>query len=128
MELGLVVMPLLPSPQGELVEEPVEFECRDGQRLRLPPALALAIRRWLEHASTVAPAAVEPLPVPPRMSKRERDVLAGLVDGQSYKQIAYELDISMDTVRTYIRRLYRKLGVHSAVEAVTLAHRTGLAR
>lgn len=60
------------------------------------------------------------------LSAREREVLRGLVDGRSYKQIAADLEISIDTVRGHIRRLYRKLQVHSVAEAVTRALREHL--
>lgn len=59
------------------------------------------------------------------LSPREKDVLEGLVAGQSYKQIADQLGLSLETVRGYIRTLYRKLRVHSATEAVHTAHRRG---
>lgn len=60
------------------------------------------------------------------LSGRERDVLKRLVEGMSYKQIAADLDISENTVRTYIRRLYRKLQVQSVAEAVSRAIRERL--
>ena len=37
---------------------------------------------------------------------------------QSYKQIADQLEISIDTIRTYLRRVYEKLHVQSRTEAV----------
>jgi DNA-binding NarL/FixJ family response regulator len=61
-----------------------------------------------------------------KLSPREEDVLTLLVDGRSYKQIAGDLDLSMDTVRSYIRGLYRKLQVQNAAAAVTRALREGL--
>lgn len=45
-------------------------------------------------------------------------VLERLAKGLTYKQIADELDISIDTIRTYIRRVYEKLHVQSRTEAV----------
>ena len=60
------------------------------------------------------------------LSERERDVLRALVRGLAYKQVAAELALSIDTVRTYIRRIYMKLQVHSATEAVARAVREGL--
>jgi len=61
------------------------------------------------------------------LSEREQDVLQQLVRGLSYKQVAGELSLSIDTVRTYIRRIYRKLQVHNVSEAVARAIREGLA-
>lgn len=52
------------------------------------------------------------------LSAREREVLDFLAQGHTYKRISYELGISMDTTRTYIRRIYEKLHVHSRTEAV----------
>ena len=70
---------------------------------------------------------VEPKKKPDlHLSAREHQVLSCLVDGMSYKQVAYELEISIDTVRTHIRRLYGKLRVHSVAEAVSRAIREGL--
>jgi DNA-binding NarL/FixJ family response regulator len=69
-----------------------------------------------------------PKKAPPgfELSERERSVLAALVRGLAYKQAAAELDVSIDTVRTYIRRIYTKLQVHSATEAVARALRENL--
>ena len=50
--------------------------------------------------------------------KREEAFLKFLAKGLNYKQIADELDISIATVRTYLRRIYEKLHVQSRTEAV----------
>lgn len=63
----------------------------------------------------------------PQLTERERDVLRALVRGLAYKQVADELGLSIDTVRTHIRGIYRKLQVHSVAEAVGRAIREGLA-
>ena len=55
------------------------------------------------------------------LTKREREVLTGLVDGNSYKAIANVLDISIDTVKFHFRNIYKKLHVHSQSEAVAKA-------
>ena len=60
------------------------------------------------------PPARPPLPLSPR----EQAVLEGLARGLTYKQIADQLQISIDTIRTYIRRIYEKLHVQSRTEAV----------
>jgi DNA-binding NarL/FixJ family response regulator len=52
------------------------------------------------------------------LSDRERAVLDGLAEGLAYKQIADQLQISIHTVRNYIRRIYEKLHVRSRTEAV----------
>lgn len=72
------------------------------------------------------PEPVVRLPGGPPLSQREREVLRGLVDGLAYKQVADQLGLSIDTVRTHVRGLYRKLQVHSVAEAVVRALREGL--
>ena len=52
------------------------------------------------------------------LSPRERSVLDRLAYGLAYKQIADELEVSIHTVRNYIRRIYEKLHVHTRTEAV----------
>ena len=52
------------------------------------------------------------------LSDRERAVLVALSEGQQYKEIAASLDISINTVRSYIRSIYDKLHVNSRLDAV----------
>jgi len=61
-----------------------------------------------------------------QLTKREKEVLSGLVDGCSYKAIADSLNISLDTVRFHFRNIYKKLHVHSQSEAVVKAIKEGL--
>ena len=51
------------------------------------------------------------------MSERERELVSMLARGKQYKEIADHLNISVDTVRSHIRRIYKKLHVHSRTEA-----------
>lgn len=55
------------------------------------------------------------------LTRREKDILQSLSKGNSFKLIAADLSISIDTVRTHIKRIYEKLQVHSQVEAVSKA-------
>jgi DNA-binding NarL/FixJ family response regulator len=61
-----------------------------------------------------------------QLTPREKDILNSLSQGNSYKMIATEFDISLDTVRTHIKRIYDKLQVHSQTEAVSKAIKEGL--
>lgn len=56
-----------------------------------------------------------------KLTQREQQVLQLLVNGYSYKMIASELKITLETVRTYIKRMYEKLRVHSVTEAISKA-------
>lgn len=53
-----------------------------------------------------------------KLTPKEKEVLASLSKGNSFKLIAAEYDISIDTVRTHIKKIYEKLQVHSQTEAV----------
>lgn len=55
------------------------------------------------------------------LTEREVEVLDLLTKGFTYRMAAYELGISTETVRTYIKRIYQKLHVHSNTEAVAVA-------
>jgi DNA-binding NarL/FixJ family response regulator len=52
------------------------------------------------------------------LSPREQSVLESMAKGLTYKQTADHLEISIDTVRTHVRRIYEKLHVKSNTEAV----------
>ncbi|MGA2245651.1 MAG: response regulator transcription factor [Verrucomicrobiota bacterium] len=56
------------------------------------------------------------------LSGREQEVLALLAKGYLVKEIADQLGLGFDTVRTYIRRIYEKLHVHSRAQAVAKYH------
>lgn len=61
-----------------------------------------------------------------RLSEREKQVLQLLVNGYSYKMIASEMYISIDTVRSHIKKIYEKLHVNSKSEAVAKAFKDRL--
>jgi DNA-binding NarL/FixJ family response regulator len=56
-----------------------------------------------------------------KLTPREKDVLACIVKGLSYKMIAAELNISYETVRSHVKKIYEKLHVASLTEAVAKA-------
>jgi DNA-binding NarL/FixJ family response regulator len=60
------------------------------------------------------------------LSDREKQVLQLLVDGYSYKMIASEMFIAIDTVRSHIKKIYEKLHVNSKSEAVAKAFKDKL--
>lgn len=68
----------------------------------------------------------QPLSENYKLSEREKEVLVFLVKGYTYKAIAAELSISMDTVRKHVCRIYDKLHVSCGKEAVALAIRQRL--
>jgi DNA-binding NarL/FixJ family response regulator len=60
------------------------------------------------------------------LSDREKQVLQLLVNGYSYKMIASDMFIAIDTVRSHIKKIYEKLQVNSKSEAVAKAFRDKL--
>lgn len=63
---------------------------------------------------------------PEALSRREREVLQCLIDGLDRRQIATELLLSPNTVRTHLQNLLAKLGAHSGLEAVAVGMRYGM--
>lgn len=57
------------------------------------------------------------------LSERERQIIGLLATGLLYKEIAEKLDLTFETVRSYVKRIYEKLHVHSRTEAVNKYHR-----
>ena len=62
------------------------------------------------------------------LTRREGEVLSHLVKGLSNRDIAAELLISEDTVKSHVRAVLRKLGVKDRSQAVSFALRSGLVR
>ena len=65
-------------------------------------------------------------PALPALSERERQVLGLLLDGLSVPDLAIKLHISASTAKTYVARLYDKLGANSRTQALLTAVRLGL--
>jgi DNA-binding NarL/FixJ family response regulator len=62
----------------------------------------------------------------PTLTEREREVLALLARGLTNSQIADELYVSTDTVKTHVRKVFNKLAVSNRTQAALLAAREGL--
>lgn len=60
------------------------------------------------------------------LNEQERTILNHLVNGLSYKMIADAMNTSYSTVNMYIKRIYKKLQVHSAPEAISKTLRNNL--
>jgi DNA-binding NarL/FixJ family response regulator len=76
-----------------------------------------SIARMVLASMQQKPAAENPY----QLTAREKEILTSLSKGNSYKLIASEFEISIDTVRTHIKKIYEKLQVHSQTEAVSKA-------
>jgi DNA-binding CsgD family transcriptional regulator len=95
-----------------------EFSAHDRQLLdMLAPAFVAALRR--ARRSLPAPST---LPVA-ALSRRELEVARCVCRGLTDKEIARELAIALPSVRTYLQRLFEKLGVHRRAGLAQLADR-----
>jgi len=90
--------------------------------IAIPASLLLGLLARKSHPRKQALDVHEHEPLTPR----ESEILSCLAKGHSAGEIAEMLNISTLTVRTHIRNLIEKLGVHSRLEAVTYALQKGL--
>jgi two-component system NarL family response regulator len=60
------------------------------------------------------------------LSHREKEIVKGIADGMSYKELADRLCISPHTVHTHIKNIYEKLQVNDRTEAIVQARRRGI--
>jgi DNA-binding NarL/FixJ family response regulator len=68
--------------------------------------------------STVASGALDAAAVQYRLSAREREIARLLIEGYAALNVAALLELSENTVRTYVRRLYKKLNVSNRADLV----------
>lgn len=76
-----------------------------------------------EYSASAASTAV---PIFPRLTDREREVLQGIAEGKGTKEIAAELHLSAKTVETHRQHLMDKLEIYSVAELTKFAIREGL--
>ena len=112
------------APPAELVDG-VRTVAR-GESLLAPSVTRALIGRYAERvrpSDTTRRARDE---VVRALTPREREVLEQLAAGLSNAEIARELVITPETVKTYVSRILAKLGLRDRVQAVVLAYRVGL--
>jgi LuxR family maltose regulon positive regulatory protein len=90
--------------------------------------LLMAFRRSFRSRalSTEADPLRSARPLPDLLSGRELEVLRLIAAGKSNREIAGQLFVSVDTVKKHLTHIFRKLGVHSRIQAVTQAQEMGL--
>ena len=62
------------------------------------------------------------------LTRTERKILQAIVAGKANKKIAFDLNVSENTVKTHVKNVFEKLGVSDRTSAATLAIRRGLVR
>jgi LuxR family transcriptional regulator, maltose regulon positive regulatory protein len=113
-----LLLPFLLYPAPELLER--------HSRLRTSHASLLAEIRVLLSGQTPAPKPADAEPLIEPLLESELRVLRYLPTNLPASEIAAELFVSLNTIRTHMRNVYLKLGVHSRAEAVTRARELGL--
>jgi DNA-binding NarL/FixJ family response regulator len=91
----------------------------------LSPVIARQVLKRLQPPGQDQKAGVEEETT---LTARESEILHAISRGYSYAETAQMLGISVGTVHTFLKRIYRKLAVHSKTEAVFEASRLGLIR
>lgn len=97
----------------------------DDLLLAFAQAIVVA-RSNLVNTTGSVPRQRPPQPGATQLSDREAQVLTGLTEGKHNAEIGRDLCLSEDTVKTHMKRLYRKLGARDRAHAVAIAFRTGL--
>ena len=113
-----LLLPFLLHPAPELLER--------HSRLRTTHAALIAEVLNLLAGHIPAARSGDAEPLQEQLSERELRVLRYLPTNLRGPEIAAELFVSQNTVRTHLRNLYAKLGVHSRADAVTRARQLGL--
>ena len=115
-----MLFPFLLHPLPELLE-------RHARQRTAHPALIQTIMGALGVRTPPAPAVGPPeQQLPDPLSQAEVRVLRFLPTSLSAPEIARELYVSVNTVRTHMRHLYDKLGAHRRLEAIDRARALGL--
>ncbi|MER5866254.1 response regulator transcription factor [Kitasatospora sp. NPDC002040] len=99
-----------------------------GEALLAPAVTRHLIGHYAGHLRPAANAHPAKDDVVTALTPRELEVLQHIAEGLSNTEIATAMYITPETVKTYVSRVLAKLGLRDRVQAVVLAHRTGLAQ
>lgn len=94
-------------------------------RIFMPPMFAPVASAHADAVPTVRPDAAPALPrfAPPNLTRRQNEVLDLLMEGQTNKAMARQLNLSVDTVKDHVAAVLRTLKVRSRTQAVLAAGR-----
>ena len=88
----------------------------------MTPAVASKVLRLFQQFAPQRPIANEEV----ELSDREKEILTLMVQGKTPRQIGETIFLSYETVRTYVKKIYKKLHVATAAGAVAKAMKEGL--
>ena len=109
------------EPETSLLAPEAPVHTTQGAHLEAPKAAPT--QREACKLDTKKP---EPATVPPFITKREADVLHGVIQGKTNAEIAVDLDLSIGTVRNYVSTLLEKLQAENRTQLAILAVKAGM--
>ncbi len=112
---------LLKDEKPEKIHRAI-FETMEGGSA-MSASIALKSLNLIKNATVKVKQAVNP---ESNLTKREIEMLELIAKGMSYEQVADSTGISYGTVRKHLENIYKKLNVHSKLEAVNKAQKDGL--
>jgi DNA-binding NarL/FixJ family response regulator len=89
----------------------------------MSPSIARKVLQFFSHKNVIL---VMPELADHQLSEREKEILMFMVEGNNYKTIAEKAFISYETVRTHVKKIYKKLHVASRSEAIMKAYQSGI--
>lgn len=117
----------------EIAEEALEIGAAGFVPKTLPAKSLVNAVRFMAMGEQYAPIdfmtaahEVESNPLADKLSQRELQVLKGLTEGKSNKEIARDLDLQEPTVKLHVKTLYRKVGAANRTQAALIAREAGL--
>ena len=99
---------ILKTTPFQQIRESIKIVHAGGAPMSPPIARKVIEHFHGEHATSAGPP----------LTGKEREVITGLVDGLSYRMIADRLCVTIETVRSHIKNIYRKLQVHNKAEVI----------
>lgn len=117
LKAGAAGFLLKTTPPRELVA--AVKACAEGETRLGPSVITRLVDNYVNRPR-------EPVAEIADLTERELDVLRAMARGLSNSEISRELYLAETTVKTHVARILSKLGVRDRVQAVVLAHRSGL--
>jgi DNA-binding NarL/FixJ family response regulator len=103
------------------------YICKDVSENELIKAIR-AVRAGKKYVQPEVAAILSENLFQEELTPTETRILNEIVKGRANKEIAYDLDVSENTVKTHVKNVFDKLGVSDRTSAATLAIRRGLVR
>ncbi len=126
IECGLAIAEEHGFVRTVLLEGPEVHDALENKLRREPNGAYRAILAAALRSNVPLPQPIRAGPTPYELSERERDVLRYLATRMSNREIAVELSVSLNTLKTHVKSIYRKLDAASRSEAVGAGRNRGL--